>query len=79
MKTKWHDIEKFYKEIQPKLEPQKATQIKKFIERMANEEDKMKGLKREEITLILYNNREKIISASEKTMFKETPIKELEV
>ena len=74
-----YDIEKFYKEIQPKLEPQKATQIKKFIERMANEEDKMKGLKREEITLILYNNREKIISASEKTMFKETPIKELEV
>ena len=31
-------------------------QIKKFIDRMANEEDELK-----EIKLILYNNREKIL------------------
>jgi len=69
-----YDIEKFFKEIHPKLEAQKAAQIKKFIDRMANEEDKMKGLKREEITLILYNNREKIISSSEKNQIKELEV-----
>ena len=74
-----YDIENFYKEIHPKLEPKKATQIKKFIERMADEEDKLKGLKREEITLILYNNKEKIISSSEKTLQIAEKEKELEV
>jgi hypothetical protein len=71
-----YDIEQFYKEIHPKMEPKKANQIKKFIERMANEEDTIKGLKKEEITLILYNNKENIINSIEETKVDN---KELEV
>ena len=55
-----YDIEKFYEEICPDLEPKKAEQIKKFIDRMGNEEDGLKGIKKEEIKLILYNNKDKI-------------------
>jgi hypothetical protein len=66
LECRMYYIEQFYKEIHPKMEPKKANQIKKFIERMSNEEDAIKGLKREEITLILYNNKDNIITASDK-------------
>lgn len=66
LECRMYDIEQFYKEIHPKMEPKKANQIKKFIERMSNEEDAIKGLKREEITLILYNNKDNIIASSDK-------------
>jgi hypothetical protein len=55
-----YDIEKFYDENKDKMIPHKANQIKKFIDRMNNDEDIMKGMKKEEIKLILYNNHENI-------------------
>ena len=74
LECRMYDIEQFYKEIHPKMEPKKANQIKKFIERMSNEEDSIKGLKREEITLILYNNKENIIASSDKLLhIKDVP------
>jgi len=56
-----YDIEKFYEEIYPELEQRKAEQIKKFIDRMGNADDELKGIKKEEIKLIIYNNKEKIL------------------
>ena len=74
LECRMYDIEQFYKEIHPKMEPKKANQIKKFIERMSNEEDAIKGLKREEITLILYNNKDNIIASSDKLIqIKDVP------
>ena len=64
-----YDIEKFFEEYQTKFEPKKVEQIKKFIERMSNEDDPLKGIKKEEIKLILYNNLEKIKS-NENDMIK---------
>ena len=60
-----YDIQKFYDEIYPQLEARKAEQIKKFIDRMGNEEDELKDIKKEEIKLILYNNRDKILAKKE--------------
>jgi hypothetical protein len=59
--SRMYDIQKFYDEIYHELEPKKAEQIKMFIDRMENEEDGLKEFKKEEIKLILYNNREKIL------------------
>ena len=58
--SRMYDIEKFYEEFQEKIDSNKAKNIKKFIERMNNDEDCLKGLKKEEIKLILYNNKEAI-------------------
>ena len=58
--SRMYDIEKFYEEFEEKLEPSRAEKIKLFIERMNDEEDCLKGLKKEEIKLILYNNKEAI-------------------
>ena len=55
-----YDIEKFFEEIGPTLDSKKSDQIKKFIERMNSVEDEMKGIKKEEIKLVLYNNLAKI-------------------
>jgi hypothetical protein len=55
-----YDIEKFFEEIGPTLDSKKSEQIRKFIERMNNEEDELKGIKKEEIKLVLYNNLAKI-------------------
>jgi hypothetical protein len=63
--SRMYDIQKFYDEIYPDLEPKKAEQIKKFIDRMGKEEDELKDVKKEEIKLILYNNREKILQKDE--------------
>lgn len=59
--SRMYDIEKFYEEVYPKMDPYKADRIKHFINRMTNDKDKMKGLKKEEIKLILYNNKETIM------------------
>ena len=58
--SRMYDIEKFYEEFEEKLEPTRAEKIRLFIERMNDEEDCLKGLKKEEIKLILYNNKEAI-------------------
>jgi len=63
--SRMYDIQKFYDEIYPELEPKKAAQIKKFIDRMGNEEDELKDIKKEEIKLILYNNIDKILVKDE--------------
>jgi hypothetical protein len=63
--SRMYDIQKFYDEIYPELEPRKAEQIKKFIDRMGNEEDELKDIKKEEIKLILYNNLDKILVKDE--------------
>ena len=42
-----YDIEKFYDEVEPILDENKAKNIKKFIVRMKNEKDCLKGLKRD--------------------------------
>jgi len=63
--SRMYDIQKFYDEIYPELEARKAEQIKKFIDRMGNEEDELKDIKKEEIKLILYNNRDKILAKKE--------------
>jgi hypothetical protein len=60
--ARMYDIEKFFEEIGPTLDSKKSEQIKKFIERMNNEEDELKGIKKDEIKLVLYNNLEKIKS-----------------
>jgi len=67
-----YDIEKFYDEVESILEEDKAKNIKKFIERMKKEDDYLKGLKKDEIKLILYNNKDKI-------MLEKDNMKELEV
>jgi len=58
--SRMYDIEKFYDKLQLKLDPEKAKRIKKFISRMKDDEDCLKDLKKDEIKLILYNNREVI-------------------
>jgi hypothetical protein len=58
--SRMYDIEKFYEEFQEKINADKAEKIKKFIDRKNNDEDCLKGLKKEEIKLILYNNKEAI-------------------
>jgi len=70
--SRMYDIEKFYEEVSPELEPRKAEQIKKFIDRMGNEEDGLKGIKKEEIKLILYNNKDKIIKNSDSIELDKT-------
>jgi len=67
--SRMYDIQKFYDDIYPELEPRKAEQIKKFIDRMGNAEDELKDIKKEEIKLILYNNREKILPKEEAVIF----------
>jgi len=62
--SRMYDIEKFYDEVEPILEEDKAKNIKRFIERMKKEDDYLKGLKKDEIKLILYNNKDKILSTN---------------
>jgi len=66
--SRMYDIEKFYEEVCPELEPKRAEQIKRFIDRMGDEDDGLKGIKKEEIKLILYNNKDKIISKQDETI-----------
>jgi hypothetical protein len=58
--ARMYDIEKFFEEIGPTLDSKKSEKIKRFIERMNNEEDELKGIKKDEIKLVLYNNLGKI-------------------
>ena len=75
--SRMYDIEKFYEEVYPKMDPDKADRIKHFINRMTNDKDKMKGLKKEEIKLILYNNKETIMNIKDAILNENN--KELEL
>jgi len=52
------DITNFFDECKDKLPAKKIENIQRFIDRMNNEEDVIKGIKKEEIQLILYNKKE---------------------
>ena len=60
LESRMYDIENFYEDVQYLMDPIKADQVKLFIDRI-NDEPELQNLKKEEIKLILYNNREKII------------------
>ena len=42
------------------MNPKKAETLEKFLDKMDDNDSKMKNIKKEEIKLILYNNRNKI-------------------
>jgi len=66
-----YDITKFFEEAEKVLEPSTAADIKRIIKKMETD-DSFKGLKKEEIKFILYNNKDKI-------MLEKDKINELEV
>ena len=65
-----YDITKFLEEAEKYLEPTMVADIKRIIKKM--ETDSFKGLKKEEIKFILYNNKDKI-------MLEKDTTKELEI
>ena len=60
-----YDITKFLNEAEKVLEPSTAADIKRIIKTMETD-DSFKGLKKEEIKFILYNNKDKIITEKDK-------------
>ena len=60
-----YDIQKFFDEAENILDSNTASDIKRIIKKM-NEDDCFKGLKKDEIKFILYNNKDKIISEKDK-------------
>lgn len=54
------DIETFYNDMEDKLDEDTIEIVQRFIERMNDNNDNLKGIKKEEIKLLLYNSREKI-------------------
>jgi hypothetical protein len=68
-----YDIQMFYEELESKMEDNKSKQVKKFLDRIT-EEPLFKNLKKEEIKLILYNNKESIKKTYEKYNNKEIEI-----
>jgi hypothetical protein len=55
-----YDIELFYDNLEEKLDPETSNIVKRFIERMNDNDDELKGIKKEELKLFLYNSRDKI-------------------
>jgi len=56
------DIQTFYTEVESSFDSETKKIIKRFIDRMNDNDDNLKGIKKEEIKLLLYNSREKIQS-----------------
>ena len=54
-----YDITKFFEEAEKVLDTSTAADIKRIITKMETD-DSFKGLKKEEIKFILYNNKDKI-------------------
>jgi len=65
-----YDITKFLEEAEKVLEPTTAADIKRILKKMETD-DSFKGLKKEEIKFILYNNKDNI-------MLEKDKVKELE-
>jgi len=59
-----YDITKFLQEAEKVLDPVTASDIKRIIKKIETD-DTFKGLKKEEIKFILYNNKEKIMVEKE--------------
>jgi nucleosome binding factor SPN SPT16 subunit len=55
-----YDIQTFYNEMETSFDEETKKIIKRFIDRMNDNDDNLKGLKKDEIKLLLYNSREKI-------------------
>ena len=60
-----YDITKFLEEAEKVLEPSTAADIKRIIKKMESD-DSFKGLKKEEIKFILYNNKDKFMEEKDK-------------
>jgi len=60
-----YDITKFLDEAEKVLDPVVAADIKRIIKKMETD-DSFKGLKKEEIKFILYNNKDKILEEKDK-------------
>jgi len=54
-----YDIQQFYDELQNEMHPEKSKQMKLFLERVENE-IKYRNFKKEEVKLVLYNNKESV-------------------
>jgi hypothetical protein len=59
-----YDIQTFYNEMETSFDEETKKIIKRFIDRMNDNDDNLKGLKKDEIKLLLYNSREKIQSTN---------------
>jgi len=57
--TRLNDIQQFYDELQDNMDPYKAKQMKLFLERIENELV-YRNIKKEEVKLVLYNNKESV-------------------
>jgi hypothetical protein len=57
------DIENMFNNYEEKLNPETAKIVKRFIDRMNDDKDPLKGVKKEEIKLLLYNSRDSIASS----------------
>jgi hypothetical protein len=66
-----YDINCFYESGVDKLDKYTVEVIERFLKRMNDEDDCLRGLKKDEIKLLLYNTHEKII--------KSHDIKEIEI
>jgi hypothetical protein len=60
-----YDIQKFFDEAQHLLDPNTSADIKRIIKKMDDDET-FKGIKKDEIKFILYNNKDKIMLEKEK-------------
>ena len=60
-----YDIQKFFDEAEHYLNPKTSADIKRIIKKMDDDET-FKGIKKEEIKFILYNNKDKILAEKNK-------------
>jgi hypothetical protein len=60
LEARIYDINTFYDELRHLMNPKKAETLEKFLDKMDDTDSKMRYIKKEEIKLILYNNRNKI-------------------
>jgi hypothetical protein len=70
--TRLNDIQQFYDELQDDMDPYKAKQMKLFLERIENELV-YRNIKKEEVKLVLYNNKDSVKKTYEE-MNKEIEI-----
>lgn len=57
--SRLYDIQQFYEDLENKMDPYKADQMKIFLSRIENELD-FRNNKKEEVKLVLYNNKESV-------------------
>jgi hypothetical protein len=60
LEARIYDINTFYDELRHLMNPKKAETLERFLDKMDDIDGKMRNIKKEEIKLILYNNRNKI-------------------